>query len=40
MTKDLPVKVSYNIADMGSVKYYLAPKIDDDENEEMAAADE
>ncbi len=36
LTKDLPVQVSYNIADLGHVKFYLAPKIDDDE----AAADE
>ena len=28
--KDAPIKVSYNISDMGSVSYYLAPKIDDD----------
>ena len=37
LTKDLPVQVSYNIADMGYVKYYLAPKIEDDE---VAAGDE
>ncbi len=28
LTKDLPVQVCYNIADMGFVKYYLAPKVD------------
>ena len=37
LTKDLPVAVGYNIGDMGFVKYYLAPKIEDDE---VAAGDE
>jgi proliferating cell nuclear antigen len=33
MSKDLPVVVEYRIADMGYVRYYLAPKIEDDETE-------
>jgi len=36
LTKDLPVNVEYTIADMGYIKYYLAPKIDE---EEMVADD-
>jgi proliferating cell nuclear antigen len=31
MTKDLPVVVEYQIADMGWLKFYLAPKIEDEE---------
>merc|ERR1719158_699553 len=31
MVKDLPVVVEYKIADMGHVRYYLAPKIEDEE---------
>ena len=37
LTRDLPVKVSYNIGDIGGIQYYLAPKIEDDET---AAGDE
>eukprot|EP00232_Nephroselmis_pyriformis_P027566 CAMPEP_0182864636 /NCGR_PEP_ID=MMETSP0034_2-20130328/7268_1 /TAXON_ID=156128 /ORGANISM="Nephroselmis pyriformis, Strain CCMP717" /LENGTH=322 /DNA_ID=CAMNT_0024996895 /DNA_START=32 /DNA_END=998 /DNA_ORIENTATION=+ len=33
MSKDLPVVVEYRIADMGYVRYYLAPKIEDEEAE-------
>mmetsp|Transcript_4162 Transcript_4162/g.8563 ORF Transcript_4162/g.8563 Transcript_4162/m.8563 type:complete len:224 (-) Transcript_4162:589-1260(-) len=33
MSKDLPVVVEYKIADMGYVRYYLAPKIEDEETE-------
>ena len=33
MSKEAPIEVNYAIADMGSVKYYLAPKIDEDEGE-------
>jgi len=33
MSKDLPVVVEYRIADMGYVRYYLAPKIEDEETE-------
>lgn len=33
MSKDLPVVVEYRIAEMGHVRYYLAPKIDDEETE-------
>lgn len=29
MSKELPVVVEYKIADMGYVRYYLAPKIED-----------
>lgn len=31
LTKDLPVMVSYKIGDLGYMKYYLAPKINEDE---------
>ena len=31
MSKDLPIVVEYKIEDMGYVRYFLAPKIDDDE---------
>lgn len=31
LSKELPVVVEYKIADMGHVRYYLAPKIDEDE---------
>ena len=34
LSKELPVVVEYKIADMGHVRYYLAPKIDDEENME------
>jgi len=34
MSKELPVVVQYLIADMGYVRYYLAPKIEDEENAE------
>jgi proliferating cell nuclear antigen len=30
LSKDLPIVVEYAIADMGHIKFYLAPKIDDD----------
>eukprot|EP01025_Chloroclados_australasicus_P062279 TRINITY_DN81783_c0_g1_i1.p1 TRINITY_DN81783_c0_g1~~TRINITY_DN81783_c0_g1_i1.p1 ORF type:complete len:281 (-),score=33.22 TRINITY_DN81783_c0_g1_i1:73-915(-) len=30
LSKDLPVVVEYQIADMGHIKFYLAPKIDDE----------
>ncbi|KFM28599.1 Proliferating cell nuclear antigen [Auxenochlorella protothecoides] len=33
LSKDLPVVVEYRIADMGFVRYYLAPKIEDEEME-------
>ena len=32
MSKELPVVVQYLIADMGYVRYCLAPKIEDEEN--------
>jgi len=31
MGADVPLEVDYKIADFGSLRYYLAPKIDDDE---------
>jgi proliferating cell nuclear antigen len=31
MSKELPVVVEYRIADIGYVRYYLAPKIEDEE---------
>jgi proliferating cell nuclear antigen PCNA len=30
LSKDLPIVVEYTIADFGHIKFYLAPKIDDD----------
>ena len=33
LSKDLPVVVEYTIADMGHIKFYLAPKIDDEMDE-------
>ena len=36
MSKELPVVVQYLIADMGYVRYYLAPKIEDEETAEAA----
>ena len=32
MSKDLPIVVEYKIEDMGYVRYFLAPKIDDEED--------
>ncbi len=34
MSKELPVVVEYRIAEIGHIKYYLAPKIEDEEMEE------
>jgi len=31
LTKDLPIVVDYKIEDSGFLKYFLAPKIDDEE---------
>lgn len=31
MSKDLPVVVEYPISDMGHLKFYLAPKIDEED---------
>ncbi|RWW21282.1 hypothetical protein GW17_00014570, partial [Ensete ventricosum] len=31
MSSDFPMVVEYKIADMGYIRYYLAPKIDEDE---------
>ena len=33
MSKDLPIVVEYKIGDMGYVRYFLAPKIEDEEDE-------
>lgn len=32
MSENVPLVVEYNIPDLGFVRYYLAPKIEDDEN--------
>lgn len=32
LSPDLPVVVEYKIADMGYVRYYLAPKIEEEDN--------
>eukprot|EP00955_Chlamydomonas_euryale_P091087 364595-Chlamydomonas_euryale.AAC.12 len=34
LTKDLPVQILYNIAEIGWITYYLAPKIEADEVDE------
>jgi proliferating cell nuclear antigen len=34
LSRELPVVVEYKIVDMGFVRYYLAPKIDEDEMED------
>ena len=34
MSKELPVVVEYRIADFGYVRYYLAPKIEDEDGAE------
>ncbi|XP_050945276.1 proliferating cell nuclear antigen-like [Cucumis melo] len=33
LSSDLPVVVEYKIAEMGYVRFYLAPKIEEDEDE-------
>ncbi|KAL0915167.1 hypothetical protein M5K25_015566 [Dendrobium thyrsiflorum] len=33
LSSDLPVVIEYKIADMGYIRFYLAPKIEDDEEE-------
>lgn len=42
VSKDTPMCIEYNVGDVGTLKYYLAPKMndDDDENKEPAAIDE
>lgn len=41
MSKDLPLVVDYTIDDIGHLKFYLAPKIDDDEMEaDMGGGDD
>lgn len=32
MSSDVPLVVEYRIADLGHIRYYLAPKIEDDDN--------
>lgn len=32
LTKDLPVVVEYQFNDIGNVRFYLAPKIEDEDN--------
>lgn len=33
LSRELPVVIEYKIADMGHVRYYLAPKIEDEDME-------
>lgn len=33
LSSDLPVVVEYKIAEMGYIRFYLAPKIEEDEDE-------
>ena len=39
LSDEVPLVVEYNVGDMGFVRYYLAPKIDEegDDNEETEA---
>jgi len=37
LSKELPIVVEYRIADMGYVRYYLAPKIEDEQEADMKA---
>jgi proliferating cell nuclear antigen len=32
MSPDVPLVVEYSIGDIGHIRYYLAPKIEDEEN--------
>lgn len=32
LTKDLPIVVEYQVGELGNVRFYLAPKIDDEDN--------
>ena len=32
MSPDVPLVVEYNIGDIGHIRYYLAPKIEDEYN--------
>ena len=32
MSPDVPLVVEYNIGDIGHIRYYLAPKIEDEDN--------
>ena len=32
MSPDVPLVVEYNIGEIGQVRYYLAPKIEDEDN--------
>ncbi len=34
MAKDIPIVAEYSIGDMGYIRYYLAPKMDDEAEEE------
>lgn len=33
LSSELPVVIEYNIAEMGYIRFYLAPKIEEDEDE-------
>ena len=33
MSKDVPLVVEYKIGEMGYIRYYLAPKIEDEDEE-------
>ncbi|PNH08933.1 Proliferating cell nuclear antigen [Tetrabaena socialis] len=32
LTKDLPIVVEYQVGELGNIRFYLAPKIDDEDN--------
>lgn len=37
LSSDVPLMVEYRIEDMGYIRYYLAPKIEDEEETQEAA---
>jgi proliferating cell nuclear antigen len=39
MNKDVPLVVEYKIAEIGHIRYYLAPKIDEEENGDVKEED-
>ncbi len=39
MNNDVPLAVEYGIGEIGAIKFYLAPKIDDEDAEPEAADD-
>merc|ERR1712176_593432 len=36
MRSDMPLEIEYNLSKMGSLRYFLAPKMEDPEDEDVA----